>query len=161
MNLVNGGMYMIADIEVQYDKIYRFCFFRVHDRETAEDITQEAFLRFLEHSQYHGRGADLQYLYTIAGNLCIDEMRRKKTVPLEDDWGTEEPEEEWMLQITLKKAISVLPQEDRELILLRYVNEVPLSVLSEIYHQSRFSISRRLKKILATLRSSIEPEVGK
>lgn len=150
---------MIADIEIQYDKIYRFCYFRVHDRDTAEDITQETFLRFLEHSQYHGRGLDLQYLYTIAGNLCVDEMRRTKPMPLmEEGLGTEEPEEGWVLQIALKKAVSILPQEDRELILLRYVNEVPMSVLSELYHQSRFALSRRLKKVLAILRSSMETE---
>ncbi len=36
------------DLEEQYDKIYRYCYFKVRRRETAEDITQETFLRFFE-----------------------------------------------------------------------------------------------------------------
>ncbi len=36
------------DIEEQYDKIYRFCYYRVKNKETAEDLTQETFLRFLK-----------------------------------------------------------------------------------------------------------------
>ncbi|MCR4897306.1 MAG: RNA polymerase subunit sigma-24, partial [Lachnospiraceae bacterium] len=35
------------DFEKAYDKIYKYAYFRVGDRATAEDITQEAFLRFL------------------------------------------------------------------------------------------------------------------
>ena len=53
------------DIEEQYDKIYRFCYLRVRHRETAEDITQETFLRYLEHPQYHSLDKTLQLLYTI------------------------------------------------------------------------------------------------
>lgn len=43
---------MAFDIDEQYDKIYRFCYLRVKHRETAEDITQETFLRYLERPQY-------------------------------------------------------------------------------------------------------------
>ncbi len=39
---------MTVDVETQYDKIYRYCYFRLHNRETAEDLTQEAFLRYFE-----------------------------------------------------------------------------------------------------------------
>ncbi len=39
---------MSVDIEEQYDKIYRYCYFRLRSRQTAEDITQETFLRYLE-----------------------------------------------------------------------------------------------------------------
>lgn len=35
-------------IKEQYDKIYRYCYFKLHNRELAEDITQETFLRYLE-----------------------------------------------------------------------------------------------------------------
>ncbi len=35
---------MALDIEEQYEKIYRYCYYRLHDREQAEDITQEIFL---------------------------------------------------------------------------------------------------------------------
>ena len=34
------------DIEEQYDKIYRYCYFKLYDTQLAQDITQETFLRF-------------------------------------------------------------------------------------------------------------------
>lgn len=151
---------MSADLKEQYDKIYRYCYLRVKNRDTAEDITQETFLRYLENPQYHGRNEKLQLLYTIAGNLCTDEFRRKKPLPL-----TEEPsdhtdhEEIWTEQIAMKAAVDALSDEDRELVLMRYINDVPVGVLSNIYNVSRFSLSRRLKRILAQLKQSLEKEV--
>ncbi|MDE5589874.1 MAG: RNA polymerase subunit sigma-24, partial [Acetatifactor sp.] len=52
------------DLDEQYDKIYRYCFFRLRQRETAEDITQETFLRFFESTTYRNTGQALRYLYT-------------------------------------------------------------------------------------------------
>lgn len=64
------------DLEEQYDKIYRYCYFKLRHQQKAEDITQETFLRFLENTAYREQGKRLQYLYTIARNLCMDEFRK-------------------------------------------------------------------------------------
>ena len=45
-----------------------------------------------------------------------------------------------------------LSDEDREIILLRYANEVPVGVLSELYGVSRFKMGRRIKKIVIMLK---------
>ena len=66
-----------TDIEEQYDKIYRYCYFKVHRQEVAEDITQETFLRFYEYYGHYGNDWTLQYLYKIAHNLCVDEFRKQ------------------------------------------------------------------------------------
>ena len=150
---------MSADLKEQYDKIFRFCILRVKNNQTAEDITQETFLRFLENPQYSTRSEQIKILYTIAGNLCTDEFRRKQTVPLPDDLPDDRDSESiWNERIMLKNAIYSLPESDRELVLLRYVNEVPLSVIGKLYNVSRFSLSRRLKKILSQLKDSFEKE---
>ena len=39
---------MHTDLDEQYDKIYRYCYMKLRHQQTAEDITQETFLRFLE-----------------------------------------------------------------------------------------------------------------
>ena len=67
------------DLEEEYDKIYRYCYYKLRSRETAEDITQETFLRFFASDSYYDRGQALRYLYTIARNLCVDEWRKSKT----------------------------------------------------------------------------------
>ncbi len=150
---------MPVGLEDQYDKIYRYCYTRVHNRELAEDLTQETFLRFLENPQYNGSGKELQYLYTIAKNLCIDEYRKKKFEPIHSaDENKTDVEDELISRLSLRFAVESLSDEDREIVLLRYVNEVPVSVISNLYHMSRFALYRRLKKILAVLRSEFEKE---
>ena len=72
------------DIEALYDKIYRYCFRRLHDRDRAEDVTQEALTRWLAAGPRQ-EGQALPWLYTAARNLCADEYRRRPTDPLPED----------------------------------------------------------------------------
>lgn len=97
-------------IEEQYDKIYRYCFFKVHNRQLAEDITQEAFLRFFSKELNLESSKELPYLYTIARNLCIDEYRKIQTESLDvvADIHGYDPSEDWINSISLKCAISTL-----------------------------------------------------
>lgn len=152
---------MSMDLEEQYDKIYRYCYFKVHHRELAEDITQEAFLRFLGSKEYSERGKGLQYLYTIARNLCIDEYRKNETEPidaetLEEKMFSQGHEETVVNSLTLKQALAGLCEEDRELLLLRYVNDVPVSDICNFFGMSRFALYRRLNKLLKKLKDSLE-----
>lgn len=148
------------DYTIQYDKIYQFCFYHVKHQQTAEDLTQETFLRFLEHPEYQDKGKDLQFLYTIARNLCTDEFRKVPTESLEDEYAPTIPlyDETVLTHITLQHALQQLSEEDRELVLLRYVNEEPVSVISDYYGISRFALNRKLKRILGVLRAAFEKE---
>lgn len=150
---------MSLDINEQYDKIYRYCYLRVSNRETAEDLTQETFLRYLEHPQYHSTDKTLQLLYTIAGNLCMDEFRRHKTEEIPEETASDENIEESVItDYALSEALKKLPPEDREIILLRYINDVPVNVIANIYSMSRFALNRRIKKILAELHNELGKE---
>lgn len=161
------------DLDEQYDKIYRYCYFKVHSRELAEDITQETFLRFLGNKTYSESGKSLRYLYTIARNLCTDEYRRAGIIceqQLSDETGKDASEsdkeaaegvskghEEAVInKIVLKQALESLSYEDREMVILRYVNEVPLGTISGIFGISRFALHRRLNKALESMKQSIE-----
>ena len=96
----------------------------------------------------------LQYLYTIARNLCTDEYRKSASelCPVELSCQDTDP----LLSIALRAELDKLDAEDRELILLRYVNEVPVKVLCGLYQQSRFSLHRRMKRILKVLREALD-----
>lgn len=148
------------DLEEQYEKIYRYCYFRLRHQQMAEDITQETFLRFLESGNYCERGKKMRYLYTIARNLCIDECRGKKAEPLSDEIPaepTEEaPEDQMLTGIAVKAALSELEEEEQELLLLRYVNELSIAEICGILKLSRFAVYRKIQKALKRLRNLLD-----
>lgn len=143
------------DIEEQYRKIYRYCYFKLHHRQLAEDITQETFLKFYESGQYSETGKKLRYLYKIAHNLCVDLYRSKKISmePLTEELFAQDAEEDMLISIAVKKALIHLSQAEQEILLLRYVNEVPVSDICNILHISRFALYRKTKKALEHLKS--------
>lgn len=145
---------MAIDLEDQYDKIYRYCYFRLRDRERAEDVTQETFLRWLASDTYRDKNQLLHYLYTVARNLCTDESRRPAALPLPEDVPDRGADP--LLSIALRSELDRLVPEDRELVLLRCVNGEPMAVLSRLYGQSRFALRRRLNGILKALRDALE-----
>lgn len=144
------------DYEAQYDKIYRYCYFKLQNQTVAEDVTQETFLRFLENSTYKEWGKELNYLYTIARNLCIDESRKRVLEELPEEVSEEGPEERVIESVVMKQAMEVLTIEERELVLLRYVNEVPVKVICELRGCSRFSLNRQIKQMLKKLRENLQ-----
>ncbi len=153
-------MAVAIDINEHYDKIYRFCYVRLHSRELAEDITQDTFLRFYEHPAYHNENKSLQLLYTIAGNLCTDHFRKKSHDALPEDIpsGTD-LENSVITSLSLRQALAELSDTDREMLLLRCLNDVPISVIADIYGLSRFSAGRKLQRIIKTLREKLGEEV--
>lgn len=142
---------MSMELEEQYDHIYRYCYYRLRDAGKAEDITQETFLRYLENDGYRDIGRPLAFLYTVARNLCIDEMRRKKMESLPEDLPGENQGDKLLDSILLRQALHELDSRERELILLRYVNGVPVADLAKIYGKSRYAVYRDTKKVLQKL----------
>lgn len=124
---------MSVELQEQYDRVYQYCYYRLGDAYLAEDITQETFLRFLESDSYQDTGRPLAYLYTVAKHLCIDESRKKKTEPLPEDLPEKDKEEEQIDSIMLREALKDLEEREREMIFLRYVNEVPVADLAAVF----------------------------
>ncbi|MCM1119318.1 MAG: RNA polymerase sigma factor [bacterium] len=148
----------ISYIEEQYDKIYRYCYYRLHSREAAEDITQETFFRFLKNTTYHDTGQSLHYLYSIARNLCINEHHRPKAESLPPEMETNFSEDALLTSISMKSALEKLSQEERELLLLRYANEVPVTVIAQMLGLSRFAVHRRISGGLKKLEKRLQEE---
>ena len=148
------------DIEEQYDKIYRYCYFKLYDMQLAQDITQETFLRFYRQGLTLDNDKELPYLYTIAKNLCIDHFRKNPVESVEEmaEDATHDPTEGWINDLTLRMTISKLPDDERELIFLRYVNEISIATICKITGLSRFAVYRRLSKALKWLKEELKEE---
>ncbi len=156
---------MKLDIERQYDKVYRYCYFKLHNAHLAEDITQETFLRFLKNTDYADLGKPLAMLYTIAKNLCIDEIRKRqresdflKGQAVREDGAGESEIKRLINRLSVEQALSTLSEQEQEMILLRYVNEVPVAELGRLYGMSRFALYRKTREILRKLERRLSDE---
>ena len=78
--VANGDIEAYGKIVNRYrGRLYNFVFRFVGDRETAEDIVQEAFLRaYRKRNEYRAIANFSTWLFTIAGNLAKSELRRRK-----------------------------------------------------------------------------------
>lgn len=141
-------------IEEQYEKLFKYCYMKTRDKHVAEDITQETFLRFLSNHSYKEMGKQMSYLYTIARNLCIDYFRKKPEYELDENMPYISSNENSLIE----EALDKLNEEERELLFLRYTNEVSINDLSKHYEVSRFVINRRIKKALSHLKEVYEDE---
>ena len=68
----------------------------------------------------------------------------------------QDQEEAHTLRIALEQVLDQLPEEDRELIFLRYTNQLPVGKIADILGVSRFAVYRREKQILKQLRSQLD-----
>lgn len=148
------------DLKEQYEKLLCYCYIKTRDRYIAEDIVQEAYLRFWKSYTYQDTGKELAYLYRIAKNLCVDEFRKIKAEDIDNCEEIKaqkcyEPES-LIEQVALEKALLKLPETIREIIILRYTNEMSVSDIAKITNMSRFAVHRRMKEGLALLKNALK-----
>ncbi|MBR1560606.1 MAG: sigma-70 family RNA polymerase sigma factor [Clostridia bacterium] len=147
------------DLREEYDRLLRYCYVKTRDRALAEDITQETFLRFWNARAYEDTGREMAYLYTIARNLCISAFRRPRTVPIDPEAASSDTgsmEDALVDRIVIREAMAGLPEDLREIVLLRYVNDVPVTTIGKIMGISRFAVHRKLRTAIGLLRRRVE-----
>lgn len=149
---------MSIDIEEQYDKIYRYCYYKTGNATLAEDLTQEAFLKYFAQNSYMEYGKKLAYLYTVARNLCIDYFRRKQPEKLTDELQDTDFIERLEMKSTVRQALQTLPEQEQELLLFRYANELSVGEIAAITGLSRFAVYRRIRSALASLKKLLGEE---
>ena len=148
------------DLKEQYDKLLRYCYIKTKEIYIAEDITQETFIRFWQSHSYRDTGKEMAYLYSIARNLCMDELRRTKPKSISDypdlmaNCNTEP--ERILNGIAIEQALDQLPEHLREIVVMRYMSEISVSDIGKIMGISRFSANRRVKEGLALLKKIME-----
>lgn len=150
---------MELDPGVQYDKIYRYCYFRLRHTQAAEDITQETFLRYYS----HGGGKPLPFLYTVAKNLCTDYFRKERRLTLDEDLPDTLKEKtppalQLEASMDIKRAVNMLPSDLQELVLLRFVNDLKMGDIAAITGLSRFSLNRKLKTATEHLKKYLKED---
>lgn len=151
------------------DPLFRFVFHKTSDREVAKDITQETFIKAWE---YINRGEDIDnmraFLYRIANNMVIDHYRRHSSSSLNDltDQGFDpmfENEQDPVARFDGGVAIEMLDLLDpahKEVILMRYVEELTVREIAKVIGEKENTVSVRLHRALKEIRT-IYIEKGK
>lgn len=149
---------MSLELKDQYDKIYKYCYFKVKNPQIAEDLTQETFLKYFSQNSYISRGKPLAYLYTIAKNLCIDTYKKAETLPLDDDILSVNTLEDFETSFAIKQAINTMTEDLQEIVLLRFANDLSMAEISCITGLSRFAIYRKIGNALKQLKLILREE---
>lgn len=143
-------------IEECYADVLAYCRRHAKSREEAEEITQEAFLRFVANQPREGAPKKpTAYLITIACNLCIDAARRKGVMTFVPISETAEPETSDDYPSEMQSVLEALDDREREAIELRYDQGLGIGDIATIMGVSRFAVNRLIKKALAQLRREI------
>lgn len=138
-------------IRKYYDEIFRYCYHHVESRAAAEDLCQDTFVSFIEHyEQYHRIGKTKNYLYTIAGNKCKD-YYKKHTPILMENIPEKRTEEDLEDAAVMKQMVLSLPEELREVIVLRYFQNLRYADIATVLQISPSLAKYRVKKGLAQL----------
>ena len=139
-----------------YGPILRYCRFWCGSREKAEDLTQETFLRLFDAlSRYDRRGRFKSYLYTIADRLCIDESRKLRQYPLEDQEALADDRDDMGRVEDRAEAAALLgclPAEQKRAVVLRYAEQLTFRQIAAVTGCSLRTAQSRVRSALRRMR---------
>jgi RNA polymerase sigma-70 factor (ECF subfamily) len=165
-------------VERYQQDIFRFCAHYLRDTERAKEIAQETFIRvYVARSRFDVTRSFRPWLLCIARNLCLNDIKRKKTVNMEslEEYASDARELSGALTLSnpngplermesddrraaLTRILEGLDDESRELIRLRFYEELPARDIAEVLGSSEGAIRTRLHRILKRLRELNQDE---
>ncbi|MBS1783081.1 MAG: sigma-70 family RNA polymerase sigma factor [Bacteroidetes bacterium] len=154
------------------DKVYTTIFMLVKDSFLAEDIFQETFIKIINtirKGKYAEQGKFLQWALRVAHNLCMDHFRRiRRNLPITTEDGREIS---FLLQLdnnhaetdlerrqthqSVRKLIELLPDEQREVIVLRIYADLSFKEIANLTQVSINTALGRMRYGLINLRKMI------
>jgi RNA polymerase sigma-70 factor, ECF subfamily len=156
-----------------FDELFRESAADVHayaisllgSKAAAEDVTALAFERLYRARARldHGRGTPRAWLFAIARNAALDELRRRQRQPqselpeeLPGDRGLDEAFEQLARRATVRDALAALPLREREVVLLKFHGQLSNSELAKALDVSESNAGSRLHRALTRLREQCD-----
>ena len=159
-------------------QVITFCYAFMRNREAAEDIAQETFMRVFRNSKrYQPIAKFTTWLYRIAANLCINELKKGKlrqNVSLDEPAGSD-PDGTKIIeriasehssplsiaegreaQLLIGKAIDHLPDDQRTTLIMVEYHHMAYQEIAEILGVSVSAIKMRVKRARETLRETLK-----
>jgi RNA polymerase sigma-70 factor, ECF subfamily len=155
--------------EEYYDRITRYAYVHIGDRNDAEDIAGETFLKALKTlDSYQERGIPIQaWLFKIAHNLVVDHLRKKAKVKLQPMDLTpvasdEDPVEEVEKSIKLEKvksAMKNLTDDQRTVVGLRFLGGMTSREVAQIMNKNDGAVREMQRAAIEKLRNILTNEI--
>jgi len=166
-------MELLADLVERFQhRLVRYLLYLTGRRELADDLAQETWVRVLQRgSQYNGRQRFDPWLFAIARNLAIDDLRKKRkvveTASLPNDRdailllpssGPSPFEAAARSQDAMRLAgqLQILSPLYREVLLLRFQEDLSLLEIAQVLGAPLTTVTSRIYRGLAALRSAFE-----
>jgi len=152
-------------ISLLYTKIYRYIYYRVNQKEDAEDLTNDVFVRMLESLESQS-GSFLAWIYRIAKNRVVDYYRKQdvrsdtsevgETIEYFESDG--EPIEKMFMREELQRGIRKLTEDQQEVIILRFIEGYEANEVAEQLDKSPTAVRQLQYRALNQLRKMIPKE---
>lgn len=173
-NYIHGNEKSLEILIVRHkQRIFSFIFSKVLDREIAEDVFQDTFIKVintLRRGKYNEEGKFLPWVMRIAHNLIIDHFRRLKRIPKfnnTDDFDIFDVLSDEMLSIEnqiikeqilgdVRSLIEELPDDQKEVLLMRMYKDMSFKEIAENTNVSINTALGRMRYALINLRKLIE-----
>jgi len=160
-NIINGETELYSYFVTNYNKdIYQLAFQLTKDRELSEDLTQDVFVKgFLKLKSFQKKSQFLTWLYRIAYNLIINELRKKKDViscndeenvfqeeatEIDEFFAQKETEQ---LYEKLDEALQTLSKDEYALIIFHYYEQKTIDEIAFITEQTGANVKVKLFRI--------------
>jgi RNA polymerase sigma-70 factor (ECF subfamily) len=149
-------------------KIYAYLYRRVHDAQTAEDLTGDVFVKFVQAVEdgQSWHTSVRAWLYRVAHNRLIDFYRKQPeepSLPLDERLiaDTESPDSafaEALSYRTLRSAISQLTQGQQEVLALRFGEQLKSKEVAAVLNKSVGAVEVQQHRALVTLRKILNEQ---
>ena len=173
-NYINGHEKSLEILIIRHkQRIFSFILSKVSDREVAEDIFQDTFIKVintLKRGAYNEEGKFLPWVMRISHNLIIDHFRRNKRLPKfnnTDDFDIFDVLSDEMLSVEnqiiksqiledVRKLVEELPEDQKEVLLMRMYKDMSFKEIAENTDVSINTALGRMRYALINLRKLIE-----
>lgn len=147
----------------RYDGVYRYVAYRMHGSDAAADVTQEVFLKFCARFRDGLPKAPQAYLYAMARNETADFFRHAKAENVLDESisNAENIVEDICERDAVRYALSLLPREMREALVLRYLCDLSVGEIAKTLNLPLPTVKTRLRRGKAKMKEILEGRTPK
>lgn len=153
-----------------FHKVFRYCKFNTKSEEEAKDVCQDAFVKaYKKISDFKTNGvwSFQAFVFTIARNLIIDATRKKKEANIDDyenlqsDENLFDKNERHENIEKVKNVLSKLEEIERQIVLLRFFEEMPSSEVAKILGMNDGALRVRTHRVMQKMKDLYEVLYGK